>query len=64
MTNKPYCNFFWGSHGCDLPPGHEGNHLCGLLDGPCSRHDGARVQYHLVGGDWDTEWFASEGFSL
>lgn len=22
------CNTFWGSHGCDLPPGHDGNHKC------------------------------------
>lgn len=22
------CNMFWGSHGCDLPEGHPGQHHC------------------------------------
>lgn len=22
------CPTCWGSHGCDLPPGHDGTHLC------------------------------------
>lgn len=26
-----YCDFFWGSHGCSLPPGHEEQmHTCYL----------------------------------
>jgi hypothetical protein len=23
------CDIFWGSHGCDLPEGHDGQHMCG-----------------------------------
>lgn len=25
---EPECGVFWGSHGCDLPPGHDGDHVC------------------------------------
>ena len=34
---KPDCGTFWGSHGCDLAAGHEGQHICGHYDpdGPC-----------------------------
>lgn len=28
MTNEPVCRVYWGSHGCCLPRGHEGEHLC------------------------------------
>lgn len=27
------CWTFWGSHGCDLPAQHEGDHVCGANDG-------------------------------
>lgn len=43
---KEYCGTYWGSHGCDLPRGHAGEHLCGFgdPDGVCSTptrwHDG------------------------
>lgn len=30
------CFVFWGSHGCDLPAGHEGVHVCGSGPDPCS----------------------------
>lgn len=35
------CDFFWGSHGCDLPPGHGLVHECdsGDPDGPCCQYD-------------------------
>ena len=26
------CNTFWGSHGCDLPKGHDGQHVCDCHD--------------------------------
>lgn len=26
--NPPYCDTFWGTHGCDLEPGHEGPCVC------------------------------------
>jgi hypothetical protein len=36
------CQTFWGSHGCSLPPGHEGYHTCGVADDEdddlCSQH--------------------------
>lgn len=42
------CPMCWGSHGCDLPRGHAGAHVCGniwvidgeLSDQRCSVHDG------------------------
>lgn len=36
------CDFYWGSHGCDLEEGHEGViHECGRDDpeGICSQHN-------------------------
>lgn len=32
------CDTFWGGHGCDLPDGHDGPHICDAdePDGPCS----------------------------
>lgn len=57
------CNWFWGSHGCDLHSGHTGYHLCGSLEeDPCSKHDGTRVLFHYVGGDWADEWREMPGF--
>lgn len=56
------CNWYWGSHGCDLEPGHEDHHLCGSPEDPCSKHSGTRVLYHYVGGDWATEWLDLVGF--
>lgn len=39
------CNIFWGSHGCSLEPGHDGQHLCL----PCCRTDDARhMRRHLA----------------
>lgn len=26
--NPEKCNTFWGSHGCDLPVDHDGQHIC------------------------------------
>ena len=41
------CKTFWGSHGCDRPPGHNGLCMCGTpQDGLCS----AGLKY----GDSDT----------
>lgn len=44
-ANPAYCDTFWGSHGCDLPPGHEGPCMCITIfygkDGEeISRHEG------------------------
>jgi len=34
--NPRYCDHFWGSHGCDLPPGHELDgtqvHECAIME--------------------------------
>ena len=27
------CGVFWGSHGCDLPVGHDGQHVCSCCPG-------------------------------
>lgn len=41
------CDYWWGTHACDLPDGHEGLHRC--ADGPngelCSEYDGAKVRF-------------------
>ena len=29
-----HCRVYWGSHGCDLPRGHEGPHRCVCADDP------------------------------
>lgn len=34
-----YCDTCWGSHGCELPEGHDGPHRCGPADNPCSYCD-------------------------
>lgn len=57
-----HCNWFWGSHGCDLPMWHSGDHLCGTEDDPCSKHNGTQVQFHYIGGDWSGEWDDLPGF--
>lgn len=59
------CPTFWGSHGCDLPEGHGGNHLCGVgdPDGLCSEHDGQRVRY-LVSDDTWSAWAPSETYIM
>lgn len=59
------CNFYWGSHGCDLSPEHEGVHHCGgtSLEDSCSEYDettgGARYQLADVfedGTEANFEW--------
>lgn len=62
FASGPTCNWFWGSHGCSLEPGHDGLHLCGTPDDPCSKHSGTQVLYHYVGGDWATDWLDSVGY--
>lgn len=48
------CDYWWGTHGCDLSEGHEGHHRC--LEGPydqlCSEYDGVRVRFGGV-GKWE-----------
>lgn len=34
MTNHPWCDIYWGSHGCQFPPGHSGPHVCICCDDP------------------------------
>lgn len=66
------CNLFWGSHGCDLPEGHEGDHTCGSRDpeGICSQFrfvhpDSMKGEvrfYYLTDprtwGEWKPDWTA------
>lgn len=55
------CDFFWGTHGCDLSSGHAGLvHRCGSDDpeGPCCEYDESAAPDHRVRhmfeewGDW------------
>lgn len=65
-TSKPVsCDWFWGSHGCDMPGGHDGTiHTCDSRDpdGPCSQYDTAapadkRVRFNQADSDTATpEW--------
>lgn len=53
-----WCRTYWGSHGCDLPSGHDGYHRCtgdGTPEGfPCTESDGVRVRYWDTAADrWD-----------
>jgi hypothetical protein len=69
-----YCNNFWGSHGCSLPPGHAYSdrfHQCGLdsdEDGICSKvvkvtgTDEWFCQYMMLDG-WDAEWYPTHIFN-
>lgn len=70
------CNFCWGTHGCDLTPGHEGTvHKCGgwleragsidCEDLPCSEYDEAngRARYFDdVPGSWSVWMENGRGF--
>lgn len=29
MSRDAFCRVYWGSHGCALPRGHVGDHICG-----------------------------------
>lgn len=62
-----HCNWYWSSHGCDLPGMHDGDHLCGTEDEPCSKHNGTHVLFHLwsatePSGRWDDDWHEMPGF--
>jgi hypothetical protein len=41
------CDYWWGTHACDLPDGHTGFHRCD--EGPdgkmCSEYDGVKVRF-------------------
>ena len=36
MDNRKICRVYWGSHGCCLPRGHEGDHWCDCCE--CEDH--------------------------
>lgn len=47
------CRVYWGSHGCEKPRGHEGEHMCGHwedVEGPCSVYDWHGVRYFRLDG--------------
>lgn len=35
-ANRPGCDVYWGSHGCERPSGHEGPHWCDCCE--CENH--------------------------
>lgn len=43
------CSACWGSHGCDLPDDHEGDHICGSRDpdGVCMSPDDRWEIFHI-----------------
>lgn len=52
------CPICWGSHGCSLPRGHEGDHVCGGELGCDDRvgqdgRDASGFQWYLYG---DLSW--------
>ena len=53
------CGWYWGSHGCDLPTGHDGPCVCD----DCSEFDHAtnRVRYLTDEDSW-SEWHDSKAF--
>lgn len=54
------CEVFWGSHGCGLPVGHIGDHVCPIEDG-CGMtvdqagDDGTGFIWDLYGDDLPAE---------
>jgi hypothetical protein len=53
-THPDLCNYFWGSHGCDMLAGHEAVtgpiHTCGTRDedGVCCQYDESAAPEHRV----------------
>lgn len=73
------CRVYWGSHGCSLPRGHRGVHLCGriypdpeddcdaddgLCDETCSTHDGAVCHFMQDGPNERGEYVFGEGWPM
>lgn len=40
------CRTYWGTHGCELPRGHEGEHLCS-----CAFDDDGNLLPHMDDAD-------------
>ena len=40
------CRVYWGSHGCNLPRGHSGPHLCACADIPASKGGVGKPPYY------------------
>jgi hypothetical protein len=40
------CRVYWGSHGCGLPRGHEGPHLCICYEVPAERGGVGKPPYY------------------
>lgn len=46
-TNNEYCRVYWGTHGCELPRGHEGHHKC--ICCKCKDHESQYNENGCVG---------------
>lgn len=58
------CNLFWGSHGCGLPEGHEGHHLCAGEDELCSEYNGTEARFmQFEWNEEDQDWTTEVGWS-
>lgn len=40
------CRVYWGSHGCDLPRGHDGAHVCGCAQADEGLYDPETREYY------------------
>jgi hypothetical protein len=65
IFDRTQCQVYWGSHGCHLPRGHEGNHECRDPD-ETEPHDGVTrdgvdlrtgFQWDLYGDDYPVRTF-------
>lgn len=50
---RRFCDTFWGSHGCDLDPGHLGDCVCLLI---VSSIDTEEPWVWIDQGDWCNFW--------
>ena len=62
-SNPLFCDTFWGSHGCDLPPGHEGPCMCITI---FYGYDGEEIERSEGEGNCGAPYFGpeTEFFSL
>lgn len=57
------CRVFWGSHGCELPRGHQGRHVCGDEAGPCCglNPDGTVAYWDDATREWSDTDMVNQG---
>lgn len=65
-----HCDWYWGGHGCDLPLGHDGLHVCSecsefelCQEYPPDNQRRGHVRYLLEDGTY-SEWLDTLGFQM